>query len=65
MGSDFLTEKTRRAAAFRIDCNLSIRRPSTRNTDEYGVAIVYLADHDGTNKGQQGMLKEVYDIRTQ
>ena len=46
--------KTSRAVAFRIDCNLFIRRPEIPASTELQV---YLADHEGANKGQQGMLR--------
>ena len=54
MGSDFLTEKTSRAAAFRINCNLSIPDQKYRRVRNCN----NLAYHEGVNKGQQGRIRE-------
>ena len=45
------------AAKNRLD-RLQPVHKTTRNTDEFGIATVYLTDHEGTNKSQQGMLRE-------
>ena len=56
MGSDFLTEKNQPSSG--VQDRLKSVHKTTKNTGEYGVAIFNLADQEGANKDQQGMLRE-------